>query len=53
VGEMPIEEASKEKIAEMMVGKPVVLEVENPRLKLAKIVWCLKMLFMKKRCQET
>ncbi len=32
VGEMPIEEASKEKIAEMMVGKPVVLEVDNPRV---------------------
>jgi len=42
VGEMPIEEASKEKIAEMMVGKPVVLEVENPRVEVGEDCLVLK-----------
>ncbi len=42
VGEMPLEEASKEKIAEMMVGKPVVLEVENPRVEVGEECLVLK-----------
>jgi len=32
----------------MMVGKPVVLEVENPRVEVGEDCLCLKMLFMKK-----
>jgi len=37
----------------MMVGKPVVLEVENPRVEVGEDCLVLKDVVMKKRCQET
>jgi simple sugar transport system ATP-binding protein len=42
IGEMPVQEANRQKIAEMMVGKPVLLQVPIPEVQVGEDLLSLK-----------